>query len=208
MNSSTSPVRKFSFETVFDADGAIVRDGAGFKSQFSKDELEAARAEALEEGRNTSEREAAQALSLLSKSMRALLDRYELEQRMLREEAVAVALAAARKAAGIALESFGEERVIVALEAAMETLRGSPRLVVRLAPAMIAGMKSRLEEAARMSGFEGAMLVRAEPSVEIGDVTLEWPDGAIAHDRAAAFARIDEVVQRALTMDDDLEHIE
>jgi hypothetical protein len=51
------------------------------------------------------------------------------------------------------------------------------------------------------------MLVRAEPSVEIGDVTLEWPDGAIAHDRAAAFARIDEVVSRALTMD-DLEHIE
>jgi hypothetical protein len=71
MNSSTSPVRKFSFETVFDADGAIVRDGAGFKSQFSKAEVEAARAEALEEGRNTSEREAAQALSLLSKSMRA-----------------------------------------------------------------------------------------------------------------------------------------
>jgi hypothetical protein len=97
--------------------------------------------------------------------------------------------------------------VIVALEAAMETLRGSPRLVVRLAPAMIAGMKSRLEETARMGGFEGAMLVRAEPSVEIGDVTLEWPDGAIAHDRAAAFARIDEVVSRALTME-DLEHIE
>jgi flagellar assembly protein FliH len=207
MNSSTSPVRKFSFETVFDADGAIVRDGAGFKSQFSKAELEAARAEAFEEGRNTSEREAVQALSLLSQSMRALLDRYELEQRALREEAVAVALAAARKAAGTALDSFGEERVIVALEAAMETLRGSPRLVVRLAPAMIAGMKSRLEEAARMGGFEGAMLVRAEPSVEIGDVTLEWPDGAIAHDRAAAFARIDEVVRRALTMD-DLEHIE
>jgi flagellar assembly protein FliH len=89
----------------------------------------------------------------------------------------------------------------------MECLRGTPRVVVRLAPAMIAGIKSRLEEAARIGGFDGAVIVRAEPSIAIGDVILEWPEGAIAHDRAAAFARIDEVVQRALTMD-DLEHIE
>ncbi|MEJ0022173.1 MAG: FliH/SctL family protein [Alphaproteobacteria bacterium] len=192
---------------MFDTDGAIVRDGEAFKTQFSKAELEAARAEAFEEGRSTSEREAAQALALLSQSMRALLDRYEIEQGQLREEAVSVALAAARKAADVALESFGEERVIVALESAMDCLRGTPRVVVRLAPAMIAGIKSRLEEAARVGGFGGALIVRAEPSLQVGDVILEWPEGAIAHDRAAAFARIDEVVQRTLTTD-DLEHIE
>jgi flagellar assembly protein FliH len=89
----------------------------------------------------------------------------------------------------------------------MECLRGTPRVVVRLAPAMIGGIKSRLEEAARIGGFDGALIVRAEPSIAIGDVILEWPEGAIAHDRAAAFARIDEIVQRTLTMD-DLEHIE
>jgi flagellar biosynthesis/type III secretory pathway protein FliH len=200
-------MRKFTFETEFGADGAIVRDGDAFKTQFNKAEVEAVRAEAFEEGRRTSEREAAQALTLLSQSMRALLDRYEIEQGLLRDEAVAVALAAARKAADIALESFGEDRVIVALEAAMECLRGTPRVVVRLAPTMIAGIKSRLEDAARIGGFDGALIVRADPAVAIGDVILEWPEGAIAHDRAAAFARIDEVVQRTLTMD-DLEHIE
>lgn len=206
MNSSISAVRKFSFETVFDIDGAIVREGDTFKTQFSKQELEAARAEAFEEGRRTSEREAAQALALLSQSMRALLERYEIDQRILREEAVAVALAAARKAADVALDSFGEDRVLAALDAAMETLRGAPRLVVRLEPGMIAGIKSRLEEAARLAGFDGALAVRADASIAAGDVILEWPEGAIAHDRAAAFARIDELVQRMLTSD-DLEHI-
>lgn len=206
MNSSTSAVRKFAFETVFDVDGAIVRDGSGFKSQFSKDELEAARAEAFEEGRRTSEREAAQVLALLSQSMRALLDRYGLEQQMLREEAVAVALTAARKAADVALDAYGQDRIVVALEAAMDALRGTPRIVVRLAPSMIAGMQSRLEEAARVGGFDGAIAVRADPAVQVGDVTLEWPEGTIAHDRAAAFTRIEEAVERTLTTD-DLEHI-
>ncbi len=199
MSSSTSPaIRKFSFETVFDAEGAIVRDGAGFRTQFSKDELDAARAEAFEEGRKTSEREAAQALSLLSQSMRALLDRYDLECKTMRAEAADVALAAARRAADVALEAHGETRVIAALEAAMEMLRGSPRLIVRLAPAMIAGIKTRLEGAAQANGFDGALIVRADSDIRIGDVTLEWAQGAIAHDRAIAFGRIEEIIQRML----------
>ena len=58
MNSSTNaaqdpatPKRKFAFDTVFDAGGSILRDGTGFKSQYTAAEVAEIRAAAFEEGR-------------------------------------------------------------------------------------------------------------------------------------------------------------
>ena len=75
MNSSTDPrpdpakVRKFAYETVFSAQGEILRDGSGFRTQFSRDELEKARADAFEEGCRAGHAEVAEALAALIGSM-------------------------------------------------------------------------------------------------------------------------------------------
>lgn len=200
MNSSTSPrseKRKFTFETVFAPDGEILRDGA-FQSQFSREETEQIRLQAFAEGKAAGEANVANALSALTGSMSNLLGAYTTEARQLRSEAVELALAAARKAADVALEAHGEARVIEALSHALENLRAGPRLVVRLAPGMMASLKSRLEDAARAHGFDGALIVRADPTIETGDLALEWAEGAIVHDRAEAFALIEKTVQGAL----------
>jgi flagellar assembly protein FliH len=198
MSSSTSAVRKFAFDTVFDAGGAIVRDGDGFRTQFNTEEVAEIRANAFEEGRQTKDREIAAALTALSQTMGVFVTQMDQEARRLREEATALALAAARKAADVALTAYGEDRVLAALSAALESLRAGPRLVVRLAPDLVAGLKSRLEDSARMHGFDGALIVRADPAVAIGDVGLEWSEGAIIHDREEAFARIQDIVTGAL----------
>jgi len=198
MSSSTSAARKYAFDTVFDAGGAIVRDGDGFKSQFNTDEVAEIRANAFEEGRQTKDREIANALTALSQTMGVLVSQMDKESRRLREEATVLALAAARKAADVALTAYGEDRVLAALSAALESLRVGPRLVVRLAPDLVAGLKSRLEDSARMHGFDGALIVRADPAVAVGDVGLEWAEGAIVHDRDEAFARMQDIVAGAL----------
>ena len=205
MNSSTNaaqdpatPKRKFAFDTVFDAGGSILRDGTGFKSQYTAAEVAEIRAAAFEEGRQTKDREIAAAISALTQSMAAHTARLDAEARQLREEAASLALAAARKAADFALSAHGEDRIVQALVAAMETLRVGPRVAVRIAPDLVASLKSRLEEAARAHGFDGALMVRADPGVAAGDVTIEWAEGAIFHDRAEAFARIEEIVAGAL----------
>jgi flagellar assembly protein FliH len=201
MNSSTEvarPIRKFVFETVFDDSGAIVRDGNGFRSQYNAEEVAEIRAAAFEEGRQASEREIAAALAALSQTMGGLVAQLDRESATLRQEAVDFALAAARAAAGIALEAHGEARVISALTHALEVLRVGPRLVVRLSPDLVAGLKSRLEDAARAQGFEGALIVRGDGAIAAGDVALEWAEGAIIHDRAEAFARIEEMIRNTL----------
>jgi flagellar assembly protein FliH len=213
MNSSTelrpdpAKVRKFAYETVFSEEGEILRDGSGFRTQFSREELEKARAEAFEEGCRAGHAEVAEALAALIGSMDRLVTSYDSEVRTLRNEAGELALAAARAAADSALEAHGEARIVHALSSALETLRAGPRLVVRIAPTLVAGLKSRLEQAAKNSGFEGALVVRADAAVAVGDLSLEWAEGAITHDRAETFARIQALVTGALD-NPDLELID
>ena len=54
----------------------------------------------------------------------------------------------------------------------------------------------RLEEIARLRGFEGRLVVLAEPDIALGDCRIEWADGGLARDRAATEAAIAEAVER------------
>ena len=69
-------------------------------------------------------------------------------------------------------------------------------MVVRLNDALYADARERLEEIARMRGFEGRLVVLAEPDIAPGDCRIEWADGGIVRDRAATEAAIAEAVNR------------
>ncbi len=195
-------IRKFNFETVFAPDGAIVRDGSGFRTQFDAEEVAAERASAFAEGERSelarAEKAAADALVTLAQQMKQLLAALGAESRQLKQEGMAVALAAARLVADSALDAFGAARVEAAVGDAMETLRDNPRLSVRVHPSLIEALRPRLVEAAAAHGYGGALLVRADPQVRGGDVRLEWADGAIVHDRQEAFARVEAAIAHHL----------
>jgi len=114
----------------------------------------------------------------------------------LEAEAVEVAVAVGRKLAPalIAREPLAE---IAAL--ASECFRqivAAPHVVVRVNDALYAATRDRLEEILRASGFEGRLVVLAEPDIAAGDCRIEWADGGVNRDRAAAEAAITEAVDR------------
>jgi flagellar assembly protein FliH len=114
----------------------------------------------------------------------------------LEAESVEVAIAAARKLAPelIAAEPFGE---IAALAAGcFRQLVAAPHVVVRIAEAIYEGAHARLEQIARLHGFEGRLVVLAEPGMALGDCRVEWADGGLSRDRAATEAAIGEAVGR------------
>ena len=80
------------------------------------------------------ERETAAALQAIADAASAILTRLDAESRAMREEAARIAMIAARKMAGAALDAHGAERAAAAIEAAMDTLRHQPRLLVKLSP--------------------------------------------------------------------------
>jgi len=114
----------------------------------------------------------------------------------LEAESVEVAFAVARKLAPelIATEPFAEIATLVA--SCFRQLVAAPHVVVRVAESVYESTHQRLEEIARMHGFDGRLVVLAEPGMTLGDCRIEWADGGLSRDRASTEAAIGEAVAR------------
>jgi flagellar assembly protein FliH len=194
-----STIRKYAFDLEFAPDGGIVREPP---KRITPEDLAVADAAAYERGKRDAlaqaERDAVAALEAIADAASAVLTRLDIESRAMRAEAARVAFTAAQKIAGAALDSFGAERAAKAVETAMDTLRHQPRLVVKLPPDMAEQIKPRIAAMCETHAYAGAVLVRSEPGMKSGEVVVDWADGVIAMDAAAAAKRIEELIDAAL----------
>ena len=146
--------------------------------------------------KDEAEHRAAATLERISGALDGLARGLSAVEARLETEAVEVAVAVARKLASelIAREPYAE---IAALAAdCFRHLVAAPHVVVRVNDQLLAGARERLEETMRGSGFDGRLVVLAEPEIAPGDCRIEWADGGIKRDRAAIEAAVDEAVAR------------
>jgi flagellar assembly protein FliH len=131
----------------------------------------------------------ATALDQLRGSLKTVEDKFE-------AEAVEVALAVGRKLAAelISREPFAE--VAALADNCFRELLAAPHIVVRVNGSLYADAKARLEDIARLRGFEGRLVVMAEAAIAPGDCRIEWADGGLKRDRAATEQAIAEAVER------------
>jgi flagellar assembly protein FliH len=131
----------------------------------------------------------AQSLATMAQGLAAIEARLE-------AESVEVAVAVARKLAPelIAAEPFGEIGALAA--SCFRQLIAAPHVVVRVAEPIYEIAQPRLEQIAQLHGFQGRLVVLAEPGMALGDCRIEWADGGLARDRGATEAAIGEAVGR------------
>jgi len=147
-------------------------------------------AEAKIEGRATSALERiAQAIGTMAQGLSTLEARLE-------AESVEVAVAVARKLAPelIAAEPLAE--IAALATSCFHQLVAAPHVVVRVGEQIYEIAQPRLEQVAHLQGFQGRLVVIAEPGMALGDCRIEWADGGLARDRAATEAAITEAVSR------------
>jgi len=194
--------RKF----LFDTDFAGAADGKPAKSEIALAEhaLKIAAAEAAGHGRGYAEaqsdaqietgRRIADALEHIAAALVMANDALAKIETRLECEAVEVAVAVARKLAPalIAREPFAEISSLAS--ECFRQLVATPHIVVRVNDALYAAAKEKLDDIVRARSFEGRLVVLAEPDIALGDCRLEWADGGINRDSAAAEAAIDEAV--------------
>lgn len=199
--------RKFAFETEFAPDGRILSDNSEAMRRYSGEEVEAEKAAAYKRGADdalaAAERASAAALKDLSMAAAALLQTLDLESKAMRLEATQLAITVARKIADAALEAFGDERALTAIEHAMDNLRHGPRLIVRLAPQSVETLKPRIEAMAAEHHYAGAVSVRGEQGMRTGAVSIDWSDGLVKIDPDDVAARVDELITAALAGADE-----
>jgi flagellar assembly protein FliH len=111
-------------------------------------------------------------------------------------EAVDVAVAVARKLCSdlISAEPLGALTGLVT--DCFSHLVSAPHLVVRINDALYEAACEQIDRSAKRSGFEGRLVILAEPEIATGDCRIEWADGGVVLERAAIQAKIDELVGR------------
>jgi flagellar assembly protein FliH len=161
-----------------------------------------AREQGFAEGKAAADGEEAAHLARAMDSVALGLDalRFELDAiaAQASAEAIRFAQAIARQLAGKLMDAAPMAQIEDTARRIFEDLRGQPHVAVRVAPDLADAAKERLQRIVRDHGFEGRLVVLGEPEIATGDVRIEWADGGIVRDRAAAERLIDDSVARAL----------
>ena len=183
---SSAPAEK----PISKADHAVAlgeAESKGFRDGFAQAEKEAVA---------QAERRTAQAFEQIGATLGRLAGGLAEIEKRLEAEAIEVAVAVGRKLSHelVGREPFAE---IAALASdCFRQLATAPHVVVRVNDVLLDTARTRLEEIARMRGFEGRLVVIAEPEIALGDCRIEWADGGVTRDHHAIETAIMEAVSR------------
>lgn len=177
--------KKFLFQRDFGAP-------TGTPSPAMQDALADAERRGVEKGREEGRAQAAaendealaQTMARLAEAASGMLSRADEDRETFEREAVAFAMALARKLAGEALSRFPMEAIEQVARSSFDHLRGVPHLVVRVNEELVEKTEAMVKKVARERGFEGRLVIMGEPDIAKGDARLEWADGGIVRDGA------------------------
>tara|TARA_R110000787_G_scaffold63679_3_gene143377 strand:+ start:117094 stop:118359 length:1266 start_codon:yes stop_codon:yes gene_type:complete len=210
-----STVRKYTFDLDFDApeepdavEAEAIEDEPEEEAAptFSEEDLERARQEGFEAGKESGRLEAAEATEQrLLESVEAAVAKLEevIEQqadanRDIAKEMILVANTITKKMFPDlnARNALGEvERI------AQDTLKAiteEPRVQIILHPDIREPFMERLTVMTNRAGFDGKVFVNPDPGMKLGDCRIEWSNGAAVRDSEELSKMIDKIVERNL----------
>jgi flagellar assembly protein FliH len=157
---------------------------------------------AQREAKAESDRRIALAMEEISLSIRGISTLFSGIEARMETEAVDVAVAVARKLCTelVSREPLGE--IMALVSDCFSHLVATPHLVVRINTQLYEAAREKIERLAAQSGFEGRLVILAEPEIASGDCRIEWADGGVVLDRAVIETKISELVGRYLASRD------
>jgi flagellar assembly protein FliH len=191
---------KFTFDTEFLPEGDRVAPTAKARQRrtLTNEELEAMAQSARREGEIAAGARAVEQLdrtvAALTVSLRAALDSSHAQIEAVRADAAGIALAMARKIAPAAIAALPVADVEMALREAMHQAIIEPRITLRAAPGVIETLAPRIEAIAHEEGYEGRVMLAADPAVTGADCRIEWRGGGAERSEAVIEAALDRLI--------------
>jgi flagellar assembly protein FliH len=195
---------KFTFETSFDDPSARRPEAEAPPPEptFTLADLAAARVEAQALGREEGLAEArAGAECLASDATQRIIERLDqlhrdiesFQERTLRQTMrLAVEILHRMLPALAASSALGE--IEATIEACLRGHLEEPRMVVRVADALLDHVRTRIADITPDTGFAGKLILLADDSVAPGDCRVEWADGGTERNSARLQGQIDEAL--------------
>lgn len=175
---------KYNFDQAFDED---VTDAAAADAANRQAEIDDVRQIAYAEGFSAGEVQAYASLNAqlalsqanIEAQLATLVSAMQATQRALLADAARCVGVLAEAIAGEALLHLPVERIEGVVAPLLAELSELPRLVIRVAPALLDPVKERLEDVAVALGFGGKLIFMAEDQLKSGDVQIEWSHGGL-----------------------------
>ena len=192
----TSP---FLFATEFSADGDVLSGPA--RKYFSREETDQLAAKARAEGesraKQATEAKGFASVDRIVVTLAPVAAQLSAAAEQLRAEAAELAMIAAKRIAGAALDRHGEETAAAAIADVIRQLKLNPAITVAIAPDSIPAVERRLEQL-RAKGVGASVSFAPDPKAKPGDWRVEWADGASGFSRDAVEAAIDKIITSRL----------
>jgi flagellar assembly protein FliH len=191
---------KFKFDNVFGSNGAPAQQSTHARSSYSSEEVESIRKETFAQGKTDAEARSsaarAAAIGAIAQAMLRMLGEVDKAVLSSREESAEVVLHIARKIAGAALDAFPLKEVEALVGECLDKLHREPRIVVRVAEAVVEQLRADIDAMCEQHGFTGRVVVLDEKTLSGADCRIEWADGGIERDLTQIQAAIDEAAER------------
>jgi len=140
----------------------------------------------------------AAALTTATSAFDRLLKEMSAVEAKLEAEAVQVAVAAAGKLASALMAEEPQAEITALARDCFRHLIDAPHVAMRVNDALYKEASETLAGIAREHGFEGRLVVLADPNIAPGDCRIEWADGGVVRDRQATDDAIAQLVARCL----------
>ncbi len=195
----TQQIRTFSFETEFTPQGEVLRGPD--RKYFSREETDQMAAKARADGeakaRQTAEAKGFASVDKIVAHLAPVAAQLSGIAEQLRAEAAEMALIAARKIAGAALDKAGEESAATAIADVVRQLKLNPVVTISVAPESINEVERRMDQL-RRQGIGANLAFVANPKARPGDWTVVWGEGSAGFSREGVEAAIEAIIHARL----------
>lgn len=189
----------FLFATEFASNGEVLSGPE--RKYFSREETDQLAAKARNEGeakaRQAIEAKGFASVDRIVVSLAPVAVQLSAIAEQLRAEAAELAMIAARRIAGAALDRNGEEAAAIAIAEAVRNLKLNPTITVGVPPEAMAEVQRRVEQL-RAKGVGGGITFIPDPRAKPGDWKVVWADGSAGFSRETVEAAIDSIISSRL----------
>ena len=173
---------------------------------FTEDQLNAARNEGYEAGREVGIQEAGDAietkikdaLGMISSHLDELFKRQAIDTATTFADAVNIAVAISRKCFPYLNDTHGFPEIERMVREVLTEVLEEPRVVIHINPSLKDPLDSRIKTIARESNFEGQIIVLETEDLPPGDCRISWSSGTAEREMEGTLTKVGQIVEANL----------
>jgi flagellar assembly protein FliH len=173
---------------------------------FSEEELELARQQAFEEGKQeglaatteTLTKQINETLALIDQKLVVAFQTQDAANEVMGRSALSVAKGICTKMLPALAEKHAFDEVERVITSVFAKLLEQPSTTITVHPSLKDHIEERINELSAGKGYEGKIILNAEQSMEPSDCKIEWFNGGSERDAQSIWHEISEIVERNL----------